>query len=454
MRYATMMEAVVKALNETLDKPVTSAVSGRMGAAIELWAAMYEGKPPWLSAKRGIMSAGIPGAISAELARLAMVEFSSAADNPEIDKIYQRMLGGLRVPVEMGCALGGMLFKPYLTDDGIAIQHIRADRFFPLGFDTSGKISECALVEQVYQGKSVFTRLEFYSLPENMILNLAYKTNAQQVNAGLGVRVALDSVPQWVRMAEHVTLQTDRLPFGYFKIPLANTIDADSPLGVSVFARATELIEEADKKYSNICWEYEAKQAAIHISQTLLKRNEETGDLEYPGGRERLYRVLEYNTGAVDKPLIDVFSPDIRANDFYTGYQMQLKMIEFASGLAYGTISDPRETNRTATEVRTSKQRLYVTVTDIQRALEVALRDTVAAIAYWGGQAETGVAFSWGDSVMTDSETLARQALLEVQAGIIDNVEYYKRVYGMSDEGAKELAKEIAERSPQEVELL
>jgi hypothetical protein len=93
-------------------------------------------------------------------------------------------------------------------------------------------------------------------------------------------------------------------------------------------------------------------------------------------------------------------------------------------------------------------------VTDIQRALEVALRDTVAAIAYWGGYSETDVAFSWGDSVMTDSETLARQALLEVQAGIIDNVEYYKRVYGMSDEGAKELAKEIAERSPQEVELL
>ena len=45
-------------------------------------------------------------------------------------------------------------------------------------------------------------------------------------------------------------------------------------MGVSVFGRAAGLIEEADRKYSNICWEYEAKQTAVHISQSLLARND------------------------------------------------------------------------------------------------------------------------------------------------------------------------------------
>lgn len=443
-----MLQAVVKAVSAATGREITACLNERMSMAIELWAAMYEGRAPWLSHKQGIESAEISGAIAMELARLVTCEMQTKAADAQVDAVYQRVIKGIQAPVEYGCALGGVLLKPYLTDAGIVAQYIRADRFFPLAFDSSGGISECVLVEQLYSGKAVFTRLEYYSLTDRAIVNLAYRNSNAASAASLGTQISLGSVPQWAGMQEQAVLKGDRLPFGYFKIPLANTIDSDSPLGVSVFSRAAGLIREADKKYSNICWEYDAKQAAVHIASSLLKRNESTGSFEYPGGKERLYRTLEYSVGAADKPLLEVFSPEIRADDLYKGYQSQLKMIEFVCGLAYGAISDPTEVDKTATEVKSSKQRLYVTVTTIQTALEAALTDTAAAIAFWMGRPSPVVTFDWGDSIMTDSDAVAKQALLELQAGVIDNVEYYKRVYKMPEKDALKLAADIAARSP------
>jgi len=443
-----MLQAVIKAVSAATGKEINACINERMSMAIELWAAMYEDRAPWLSCKQGIESAGISGAIATELARLVTCEMQTAADDPAVDVVYQHLIRTIHIPVEYGCALGGMLFKPYQTETGdVVTQNIRADHFFPLSFDSSGNITECVLVEQVYSGRAVFTRLEYHSLPDRAIMNLAYRNGNASSAASLGTQIPLESVPQWAGMQEQAVLNSSKLPFGYFRIPLANTIDADSPLGVSVFGRAVGLIKEADKKYSNISWEYEAKQAAVHIAASLLKRNAE-GNFEYPGGKERLYRALEYNAGAADKPLLDVFSPDIRADDLYKGYQNQLKMIEFVCGLAYGTISDPQVVDKTATEVKSSKQRLYVTITGIQTALESALRDTAEAIAFWMGKPAPNVTFEWGDSIKTDQDAEANRAMLEFQAGIIDQVEYFKRVYGMSEEDAVQLVQAIAARSP------
>ena len=443
-----MLQAVIKAVSAATGKEINACINERMSMAIELWAAMYEDRAPWLSCKDGIESAGISGAIATELARLVTFEMQTKVEDTQVDAVYQRLIKSIHIPVEYGCALGGMLFKPYQTETGdIVTQNIRADHFFPLSFDSSRNITECVLVEQIYSGRAVFTRLEYHSLPDRSIMNLAYRNGHASSAASLGTQIPLSSVPQWAAMAETAPLKGDKLPFGYFCIPLANTIDADSPLGVSVFGRAAGLIKEADKRYSNVSWEYEAKQAAVHIAESLLKRNAE-GNFEYPGGKKRLYRTLEYNAGATEKPLLDVFSPDIRADALYKGYQNQLKMIEFVCGLAYGTISDPQAVDKTATEVKSSKQRLYVTVTDIQTALESALRDTAEAIAFWMGKPVPNVTFDWGDSVKTDQDTEANRAMLEFQANIIDQVEYFKRVYGMSEEDALQLAQTIAARSP------
>lgn len=450
MKYSKLLESIKGKISELLEQDVEICLNTVMATAIENWAAMYADEPAWLSRKKGIRSAGLPCAIAAELARLVTLEFKSTVSDKDIDAAYQKALKSLRVQTEYACALGGMVFKPYPVDNGVNVQFIRANCFLPISFDGAESLTGCAFVEQISLGKKTHTRLEVHTLESAglRVRNAAYMSTNKEL---IGNAAPLDAVPQWAELeADGFFPNANKMPFGYFKIPLANTIDPDSPLGVSVYSRADNLIQEADRRYSNECWEFEATQAAVHIAEGMLKKEKATGNFVYPEGRERLYRVLEYSTGAVDKPLIDPFLPEIRQESIEKGYQAQLKRIEFECGLAYGTLSDPQSTDKTAEEIKASKQRSYATVTDIQMALETALRDLVDAIAFWLKKPTNGyeITFAWDDSIITDSNALANRKLLEYQAGLIDEVEYFMAVYGKDKAAADELVKEMQARKP------
>lgn len=454
MQYTKMLSFITQKLKDMSDTTVDLCLNSTMASAIEFWGALYEDRAPWISARKGIHSAGIAGAIAAEMARLVTLEHKSEVQgNNYVNDVYKKVLKDLRVQTEYAGAKGGLIFKPYPTNDGISVQYIRADCFFPISFDSSGNITRCVFVEQLRKGKQIYTRLEIHAI-ENDTLKVQNFAFLSQSDQALGTQIDLTTVDTWADIEPEASFPgVSKLPIGYFKIPLANTIDPDSPLGVSVFSRAAGLIKEADCRYSNICWEYEATQAAIHISESLLERDK-SGNLKYPEGKERLYRAFNYASGVVDKPLLDKFSPDIRSESLYAGYQGQLKLIEFVCGLAYGTLSDPQTTDKTAEEIRSSKQRSYATVTDIQMALQTALTDLAEGIAFWANaynyasKSEIKMTFEWDDSIVVDSNAVANRAMLEYGAGIIDAVRYFEQVYGMTTEAAQKLATEISARAP------
>ena len=214
--------------------------------------------------------------------------------------------------------------KPYITQQGIEVQFVQADCFFPLSFDSSGRITQCVFTEQFRKGQKIYTRLEVHTLQGKRV-HITNRAFVATNDYSLGSEVVVSSIDRWSELVPELLLEgADRLLFGYFKVPLANADDSDSPLGVSVFSRAVDLIREADRRYSNICWEYEGTQLAVHIATSLLKYNQDRDKFEYPGGKERLYRNVEYNTGAADKPFIDTFSPEIRDTALFNGFNNQL----------------------------------------------------------------------------------------------------------------------------------
>ena len=268
----------------------------------------------------------------------------------------------------------------------------------------------------------------------------------------LGTEVPIQSVPKWAQLAEEIRFEgVDKLPFGYFKVPLGNNKNSDSPLGVSVFSRADDLIREADERYSQINWEYKGKEAAVHMAQSLLKYRAETDSWEYPAGMQRLYRTVEYNSGAVDKPFMETYSPPIRDESFFNGLNNQLRKIEFNCNLAYGTLSDPNNTDKTAEEIRASKQRSYSFVSDCQIALQTALEDLVDAMSFWCdvyGLAPSGscnTSFSWDDSIVVDADKERDQDRQDVAMGAMQLWEYRMKWYGETEEQAKAAVQQPAE---------
>ena len=451
MRYTKMYEAIAKILKN--DEQVYFAMSNIMARRIELWSNLFQGKLPW--AKEGRDSLGLPPAIAAETARLITLEMDSkitgSARAIYLDNIYQKVIGKARIYTEYACAKGGLILKPYVTELGINTQLVQADSFFPISFDDSGNITRCVFLEQFRDGNAIYTRVEYHKL-ENMRLTIHNRAFQSVSSDVLGLEIPLKSVQRWQTLSEGMEVDgTERLPFGYFKIPLANTEDSDSPLGVSCYSRAVHLIQEADNRYSQINWEYGAKEAAVHIAESLLRKNPDTQKYELPEGKEKLYRYLEYNSGVVEKPLLETFSPDIRDQSYFNGLNQQLRRVEFVCNLAYGTLSDPNNTDKTAEEIRASKQRSYSFIESCQSALQSALDDYVAALDFWAtiyNLAPSGsyhISYKWDDSIVVDTEKERQTDRADVAMGAMQLWEYRMKYYDEDMETAKRMVAKEAD---------
>lgn len=448
MNYTTMYQALKKVLEK--DEQIDYVMSGKNAAQIELWSKIYAGKAPWLD--KNTENAGVFATVAGEIARLVTLELKSKADGSAraayMDPFYQSVISKLRIQSEYAFAKGSMIFKPYVSESGIAIQYLQADSFFPLDFD-SERITRCAFLDQFRQGEVIYSRIELHALTDGVlqIRNRVFMSRSEGV---LGTEVDIGTVPKWQHLAAEMQIQgVSKLPFGYFAVPVGNHVDSKSPLGVSVCSKGIDHIAEADARYSQINWEYRSKETAVHIAQSLLKYKQDTDSFEYPGGKDRLYRSVEYNTGAMDKPLLDVFSPEIRDSSFYNGWNHLMRLIEFDCNLAYGTLSDPNNTDKTAEEIKASKQRSYSFVASCQTALQKALEDLVDAMSFWCDiynlcpSGPCHLSFVWDDSIVVDSEKERQSDREDVAMGAMALWEYRAKYYGETREQAKAAIQEI-----------
>ena len=72
----------------------------------------------------------------------------------------------------------------------------------------------------------------------------------------LGLECDLTEVPQWANLLPQKTYYDVSQPlFAMFQMPEANNIDPTSPLGVSAYADAVDLIHDADVHWERILWE-------------------------------------------------------------------------------------------------------------------------------------------------------------------------------------------------------
>lgn len=413
---------------------------------------------------------------------------------------YQRkLLSRIRTQLEYGIAKGSLIIKPYVVKSKVQdvaglganeqvgtgtvkydmeFDFVQADCFYPFAFDSSGKVSEVAFVQTKTDKDKVFTRLEYHKLEGNnvTITNMAFENqNTNQdttmLQTTLGKEIELSAVPEWKNLPPKATIKNvDRLLFGYFKMPDANTIDPHSPLGISGFARAKSLIKEADMQYSRLLWEFEGGELAIDIDRDALQFMQ--GD-DGKGGKKttsvmsklqnRLYRTVDLGESDTYKP----FSPTLRDGSLINGLNTILMRIEDVCALSRGTISDVAAEARTATELKILRQRSYSSNLEIQTALENALRDVVYAMNIYctlynivgdvprdeNGVADTSkmgqydVSFTWDDSILVDVETELQKRLTLMNSGLCGKREVRMWYFNESARQAQDALDRIQEES-------
>ncbi|WP_099205865.1 phage portal protein [Scatolibacter rhodanostii] len=447
--FEKMLKWLKNLLDRMFDESGTSdiALSDRMSTAINLWASMYETGGPWVS--ECLHSMQLPGVIAEEFARLVTIESEiDISGSPRADFInltLEPFFDKLRNYVELGCALGGIVFKPYVSDDKIIIDTVQGDCFYPTQFDSSNRMTGAIFIEQIHRKGFIYTRTEYHNYQNgtHQIKNRAFKSKS---SFSLGEEIALTDVPEWEQIAPELTINyCDRPLFGYFKIPSANKTDRHSPLGVSVYSKSINTIKNADEQYGRFLWEFEGGELAVDVAEDLLEHQPD-GSVKVPKAQERLYRKRTVPTK--DQNFYEVFSPTLRDESLSRGLDRILKLIEFQCGLAYGTISDPQTVDKTATEVISSKQRSYVTVKDIQKALETAIDDLayavdkLAEIYQLAPAGNYKIAYDWDDSIVNDPALRKQMFWQYVTAGKFPFWKYLVEFEGYSEKDAKAIAAE------------
>lgn len=460
-------------------------VTDAMQHAIEGWyRAAIEGEP--LDGSPETLSLGLPALICSELARMTTLEVEVSVTGSERADWIQHQLQQVLSPrrrrkLALALALGSGIWKPFQASSSeLGVSFIPATGYYPVSNDTDGNLTEAVFVDTIVDSNNYYNRLEWqhalnskddlrsaeYKLLEDLgvdppqqfpcvqVINLVYRSATAD---SLGSKEDPAVRPEWDGVAPVAYLpRLKKLPLGYFVAPAVNTIDPSSELGVAMFEAARGAIIDADQQYTRLDWEYEGGEMAVDVDSNYLKpaaagqqmsRAEALRtygvppaalDRTAPHHRERLFHGIDVNTGITQTaPFYQIYAPGLRDNSYLAGLQQYLRNVEAHAGLSFGVISMPMATDRTATEIMSSKQKMYATVSDCQAALEDAMSGLVDALDYWANRIRdlpskgpVHTAFKWDDSIIMDRLTEMGVWQKEIEMGLRSKQEYREHFFG------------------------
>ena len=468
-----------------------SPLSSEMENALNEWAQMYQGKAEWL-AQEGVFSLGLPAFIAAEIARQVILEvkWNITAKTPEgakppedgsdpmnpraqyLKDEFGKCMKVLREKLETGCAAGGMVMKPYPQGSHLFFEFVMDWSMYPIAFDGAGNLTDVIFRDIYTQGKTTYTRLERHKLetrkvkdsaePETVAV-ITQRCFKSRLRDSIGTECPLTEVPVWKDLQPEATIRNTggKLLIGWYKVAMANNIDLDSPLGVSVYAKARDLIRDADKQYSRLLWEFEGGELAVDVDPTVLRQKntsaagQSDGSKHYeaPQLNQRLFRGVDLNADET----YHVFSPALRDGSLLNGLNRILARVEDACGLARGTISDPTQEAMTATQLKILRKRTYDTIAGNQTALEDALRDVVhamdvhATLADLAPEGEYELSFEWDDSIITDTDQQLNERIALANLGVMSRSELRGWYLGETDAQAQAAIAQIDQERMQQM---
>ena len=349
--------------------------------------------------------------------------------NDFVEKAYALGCGAVIIGVDNLSVDGG---GNSLNDGILRIQYIDAEKIYPLTFE-NGKCTECAFISQ----STTKLTLSIHLLNDDgyyEIKNSYYKID--------GNTLTFESEEEPFNTYSRKPL------FTLIKPAIANNIEIDNPIGISIYANAIDQLKSIDNIYDSLDNEFILGKKRLYISTDL-------DQIDSDGNRVREYfdphDVLVYHLPQDSKGnnLITSQSDELRADAHVTALNGQLSMLSVKCGLGKGYFmfngAELRQST-TATEVMAKNADLFRTIKKHEKILEQALKDIVEAIIYVCNTF-TNVKFTellrseikvlFDDSIFEDTESVKESDRKDVTLGALSLVEYRMKHYGETEEEAK-----------------
>lgn len=411
-------------------------------------------------ATRKLFRMGMAKAVCAELASLiwaegADIHVSTGGDDDTLERFVLDVLKEnafnekMQELIEQACALGGAAVKEYIKvkrddegnaiDQRIMIDYCMADQFVPTSWDNS-QVSEAVFVSRKAKDGMYWTRLEWHEwdgdtyVVRNDLYGAKQKNSAGQSQDILGFQYPLSAAEQFIEPKVEINGLTTSL-FAYFRTPVANNVDDNSPLGISVYGNAFDTLHALDICYDSFVREFRLGKKRIIIPAAAVRTivDPETGVLRrYFNADDEAFEALA--TDDPDKLKIQDNSTELRVEEHIAAINALLSVLCLQVGFSAATFSfDMQNGLKTATEVISENSKTYKTIGTFQTQIKAAIEKMVINIIELGvlydmeyeGRRIADLARNYEisvmmeDAVLEDSSTRINRAITLISNGLL-----------------------------------
>ena len=329
---------------------------------------------------RTLFRLGMAKAICAELASLIWAEgcdihITTKGEDPTLEDFVKSVLNDnafnekMQEHIEQSVALGGGAIKEYVTaydeQPKINLDYCMADQFVPTAW-TNSKVYEAVFVSREAKDGYYYTRLEWHNWENDTytIKTDLYRSQNQDI---LGYVYPLSAVYPEMEPVVEINGLTKSL-FAYYRTPIANNVDDNSPLGVSCYGNAFDTLHALDICYDSFVREFRLgkKRIIVPASAVRMVVDPQTGAMRrYFDANDEAYEAL-----ATDNPedlKIQDNTIELRVDEHVAALNALLSVLCLQVGFSAGTFTfDAHEGLKTATEVISERSKTYKTISTYQ----------------------------------------------------------------------------------------
>lgn len=366
----------------------------------------------------------------------------STTDQNTLDDIFERNNFWLNANqlVEETFALGTGAFVEYKAGNMPVIDYVIAPMIFPLKWK-KGEIIDCAFASIIDSGEQKTFYINIHTK-----VGSRYRVDNKIIIANNDGTFKDGELPKNVIP----TVWNDVKTFQIIKPNIVNNIDLNNPMGMAIFANAIDEMKTIDLIYDSYRNEFNLGKKRIFVKSGALNVDLENGDaVPVFDDNDVEFYALPDEDGT---EMIQESKFDLRAEAHDTGLQTNLNLYGKKIGFGDNGYKWEKGQVKTATETISDNSEMFRNIQKHEVILEPALCGLVDAVMYLKNgtiyNGETTVNFD--DSIIEDMAEVKRQAMIEYNAGIIDKVEYYVRVYKLTEKEAIKKIEEMESRKPKE----
>lgn len=343
--------------------------------------------------------------------------------------------------IEKTFALGtGAFIESIDKDNNERLQFVSRQKIYPITFDQD-KITECAFVN-VTSGKTIIQIHGLGADGNYKIRTLEYKKDTKDTSDDIG-KLIKDDV---------FNTESSLAWFQILKPNIANNVDINSPMGISIYANALDVLQGVDLAYDGFCEEMRLGQARIFMNKALTRYDETGENLVFDVNEKGFYYLGE---GESTKP-VEFYNPALRTDSYFNGINNALNLLSSKVGFGENHYRFDKGGVTTATQVISENSEMFRSLKKHEILLNEVIIGVCKALMYihnnftnsqFKFDLDGNIEVKFDDSIIEDKETMKMTDRQDVNMGVMSKVEYRMKWYNEDEETAKKKLAEIEEEN-------